>query len=128
MESILESVKQYLGLGPESEVTAFDPDILMQINSAFATLEQIGIRTSEPFILTSNDQTWDDYYNLIESSGDDYKTNIGPLGLQHIKMYIFSTVRIAFDPPTSSFALEALKEIQKELTFRIQIMADRIKV
>lgn len=125
INSILDSVKKYLG--PDATMTAFDPDICMQINAALMTLEQIGIETTEPFILVDETQTWDDYFSLIKTEGEDYVTNITPIGKTSIKAYVYASVKIAFDPPSSSFALEALKQIRDELTWRINVMSTPIE-
>lgn len=124
INSILNSVKKYLG--PDAEVTVFDPDLIMQINSAMATLEQLGIETAEPFFITDDTETWDDYFSQVITETDGYTTNITPLNKMWIKSYIYASVRIAFDPPSSSFALQALKEIRDELTWRISVMTTPI--
>lgn len=43
MDSILDSVKQMLGIEPDDE--SFDPEIIMHINSAFMTLNTLGIES-----------------------------------------------------------------------------------
>ena len=45
--SILDSVKKVLGISPE--YTEFDVDIIMHINTVFATLRQLGIGPIQGF-------------------------------------------------------------------------------
>lgn len=47
-DSILLTIKKMLGL--TEEYTAFDPDIIVLINSAFMTLEQLGVGSQKHFL------------------------------------------------------------------------------
>ena len=94
MESILTSIKKLLGIA--EEYAHFDVDIIMHINAELMTLSQIGIGPSEGFIVTNDYQTWSDFL------GD--QTNV-----EAVKTYVFLKVKMAFDPPTSSFARQNLK-------------------
>lgn len=111
MESILDTIKKMLGV--ESEYEAFDVDIIVGINSALMALHQIGVG-EEPFLITGKEETWNDYFS-------------GRPDIESIKTYIFLKVKMGFDPPTSSFVLEAQKELLKEYEWRIYIQCDRDK-
>lgn len=106
-ESILDNIKQMLGI--ESLTTEFDLDICSAINSAFFTLFQLGISLTEPFQITET-TTWNEL------------TTTAPKEV--IREYIYLKVRLVFDPPSSSFVAEALKDRISELEFRLNIHVD----
>ena len=108
MESILNSIKKMLGI--EAEYTHFDPDIIIHINSAFMTINQLGVGSEVPFI-SSDLETWEELF-------EDIKT------IPAIKTYVYLKVRIVFDPPASSFVLEALKSQAAELEWRLNAQVD----
>ena len=110
MESILTSIKKLLGIGDDD--TSFDDDIIMDINTEFMALSQLGVGPFEGFSITDKTTTWSDYL------GSD------AVNLQGIKTYIYMKVRLVFDPPSSSFVLEAMQRQIDELTWRINIQAE----
>jgi hypothetical protein len=105
-ESILDSVKKVLGF--DAEYTAFDVDILMFINSAFGSLKQLGVGSDTGFVISDNTTLW-----------TQYVTSLSFLGM--VKQYIYMSVRLAFDPPGTSFGITAIQEQLKELGFRINV-------
>ncbi len=108
MESILESVKSYLGV--MSDTTAFDVDILMSINAIMTVLNQFGIGPSSVFVVDSN-STWSDFLGEDPISG--------------IREYVCMRVRMLFDPPSNNQIMAALKEQIAEFEWRILAEADR---
>lgn len=101
MSTILSDVKKVLGVGPDYD--AFDTDILMHINGASMTLEQLGVkRRSGPVLV---DTEWSYYLN-----GD---------ALTAIQSYLPLAVRLAFDPPSMSFQISAIKDQLTEMQWRI---------
>lgn len=108
MDSILDSIKKLLGI--TKEYKHFDPDIIMHINSAFFTLNQLGVGPDEPFKIEDNSDTWDDFV-----SGQD---------VEAIKSYIGLKVRTLFDPPTNSSLLSAMNEQIKEFEWRLNVQVD----
>lgn len=104
--TILETIKSKLGL--ELDYNVFDQDIISFINGAFATLHQLGIGPDEGFEIDGADETWDQYI-------------LGDLNLNPVRNYIYLRVRTLFDPPTTSFALDAIKEQIKELEWRLNV-------
>ena len=108
MDSILDSVKKLLGIQPE--YVNFDEDIITHINTAFATLNQLGVGPKEGFLIEDNTVLWTDYitsYNLLM-----------------IKSYVYLKVRILFDPPTSSVLMESMNRNIAELEWRIFLEGD----
>ena len=116
MDSILESVKKFIGFN--KEYTPFDDDILLQINSCIGTLSQVGPDFFDDFVVTGYEETWDDLYSMIDTTNNGFNRTTFEL----IKNYIFIKSRIIFDPPSSSFVLDALKQKADELEWRISIM------
>jgi hypothetical protein len=105
-ESILDSVKKSLQLSPEYDV--FDPDIIMHINSVFSTLTQLGIGPATGFMIEDDQPTWDAFI------GDTPALNM-------VKTYTFLKVKIVFDPPGTSFHLDAIQKVIAEYEWRIHM-------
>lgn len=108
-ESILNTIKKMLGLG--DDYTAFDTDIIVHINSCFMTLNQLGVGPEKPFRISGKDETWTSFF------GED-------VNVEAAKTYIYIGVKLVFDPPTNSFVVEALKEIQKEYEWRLMVQKE----
>lgn len=111
IESILTSTKQSLGIAEDE--TAFDNDIVDLINSAFFTLQQAGIGP-RGFTIEDDLATWDDFLPNIND-------------LPAVKTYIYLSVQIVFDPPQSSFVLEAKKVRLEELLWRLNLDTELYK-
>lgn len=109
-ESILTSVKKMLGIDEAYE--HFDPDIIMHINSVLAILIQMGVGPSEGFSITGKDSTWSDFL------GED------AANLDGVKTYVYMKVRLIFDPPTSSAAIESMTRLASEFEWRLNVTAD----
>lgn len=109
MESILTSIKKLLGI--DEADAHFDVDIIMHINAAFMTLYQLGIGPSTCFKITSDEETWEDF---LGESGN----------FENVKTYIYRKVRLNFDPPSSSFVLDAMDRQSKEDEWRLYIQAE----
>lgn len=108
-ESIFKSIKALLG--PDADYDVFDQDILIFINSALATLTQIGIGPDSGFRVVDESATWDD---LFESFTD----------IDSVKQYIFMKVKMGFDPPSNSFVMSAYQDACKELEWRLNVAVD----
>ena len=102
--SNLDSIKKNLGIVPE--YTAFDDQIILDINAAFSTLHQLGFGPDEGFEITGIDEFWSD---IIEEPRFNF-----------VKSYVCMKVRVMFDPPTSSYALDALNKQIAEYEWRIK--------
>ena len=105
MESILMSIKKLIGI--DDEYKHYDPDIISHINDVFMTLDQLGVEVKEPYIISSDVQTWKQLF------GNDVVLN------EALKTYIYVEVKLVFDPPTVSAVLEALEKKGKEAEWRI---------
>jgi hypothetical protein len=106
MDSIFNSIKKILGIEPDHE--EFDADVIMHINSAFATLNQLGIGPDEGFMIEDDEPVWDDFL-------------LGDNRLNSVKTYIGLKVRLAFDPPATSFGITAMEKQINELEWRLNV-------
>lgn len=102
--SILTSTKKVIGIAEDD--TTFDLDIIIHINSVFATLQQIGVGPEEGFMIEDDSAEWDDYLE-----GDN--------GLNNVKTYMFLKVKLFFDPPQTSVLLTAMEKQVDQLEARI---------
>lgn len=112
IDSILNSVKKLLGINPEEK--DFDVDVLIQINSAISTLRQLGVGPSGGYTVSSEDDT---FFSFL---GEDVNETI----INQVRLYLYLKVRLGFDPPTSSFVMECLKETIRECEWRLSVEID----
>jgi hypothetical protein len=105
-DSILISTKKALGI--DASYTAFDPDIIMHINSVFGILNDLGLGPINGFMIEDDTALWDDYLE-------------GDLNLNSVKTYIYLRVRMLFDPPQTSYLINALEAQYKELEWRLSV-------
>jgi hypothetical protein len=110
--SILDSTKQILGL--DFDYTAFDLDIITHINSVFTTLLDLGVGPKDGFAIEDNTTEWSAY---LTSDFPAPKFNM-------VRSYMYMKVRSLFDPPATSFALQAQDKVLAEMEFRINSMAE----
>ncbi len=110
MESILTSVKTKCGLTEED--THFDEELIMDINSAFMILMQIGVGPEEGFSIHSAEETWDQF--LPEGQN-----------LEIAKTYVSMKVKLMFDNSTMSSALiDVLHRQISEFEWRLSVAVD----
>lgn len=105
MDSILLTVKKGIGIDPSYE--AFDPDIIMHINSVLFILTQEGIGPKEGFNITGQSETWEDF--LGESN----------MKLSAVQSYVTLKTRLLFDPPQSGTLNEQITKLISELEWRL---------
>lgn len=111
-DSILSTTKKVLGLDVDN--TDFDVDVIMHINSVFATLHQLGIGPSAGYAIEDNVPTWT---NFLDTS---------PL-LNSARSYVYLKVRMLFDPPTTSFLIAAMEKQIEELEWRMNLVYESKK-
>lgn len=109
MESILTSIKKLLGIAEEYRY--FDDDLVMHINSVFATLAQLGVGPSKGFNIYDSSETWDDF------TADKYE-------LAPVKSYVFLKVKLLFDPPTNSAVTSSMERQISEFEWRLHLTAE----
>lgn len=104
---IFDTIKKLIGF-PE-EYTAFDVDILININSVFGILHQLGA-IKIPFTVTA-DSTWDELDLSVEV-------------LSMVKDYVYLKIKKMFDPPQIGSLVTSMEERIKELEWRINVAVD----
>lgn len=110
MESILTSIKKLLGY--EEDDTGFDEEIIMEINTVFMSLRQLGVGPPEGFEIEDATSTWQDFVEDTKKFGA-------------IKTYIHKKVKLAFDSASMSSALiECYNRQIAELEWRLNHAAE----
>jgi hypothetical protein len=108
-QSILISTKKILGIQADYEI--FDLDVLTHINAAFSILNQLGVGPVEGFFVEDETAVWDDF--IVP----DVQKNL-------VKTYIFLKVRMLFDPPATSFLIEAANKQIQEYEWRLNVFRE----
>lgn len=103
--SILLTIKKMLGIAEEYH--AFDIDIIININSVFLSLNQLGVGPIDPYQITGEEETWDDF------QGENF--------IPGVQTYVYLKTRLAFDPPTNSFLVESIRKQVEELEWRMNV-------
>lgn len=107
--SILTSTKKILGI--VESYTVFDLDIITCINAAFSVLSQLGVGPADGF--------------MIEDSGDEWEDFDVPQNqLNVVRTYVFLKTRLLFDPPTTSFLIEATTKQIEEYEWRLNVFRE----
>lgn len=106
--SILATIRELL-VGDKEDLS-FDPDLIININLAFNTLTQAGVGDQNGFKITGETEKWTDFVE------DDR--------LEMVKNYVHLKTKVLFDPPTSSFVLDAYNKQIDELLWRINVVVD----
>ena len=97
--SILHDTKTYLGLMEDDP--SFDSEIKDAIDNALATATQLNHEAG-----------------AVQSSEADYPaTALGRI----LRQYVNYSVRLAFDPPQTSFAIKAVEALRQEAEWRLTI-------
>lgn len=103
--SILKSVKKNLNIAAAD--TSFDQDVMTHINSAFFVLNQIGVGPRGGFMVDDDEDSWTAFI------GSD-------INLNAVKTFVYLSVRLVFDPPSTSYHIAAIKEQIEELLYRLK--------
>lgn len=111
-ESILVSIKKLLGPGAEDK--HFDPDLIMHINSVFSILTQLGVGPPSGFSITDDSEVWSTFIDKE------------PKKFSLVKSYMHLKVKLLFDPPLSSAAIESINRQISEFEWRLSVAADLV--
>lgn len=110
-ESILASIKDALEISDEDP--DFDGELIMDINSAFLALNQLGVGPEKVFHIENYDTTWDDF--LGEGITDAYAA----------KTVVALRTKLIFEASTlTSNVVSALKEQIHEMEWRLMTQHD----
>lgn len=116
MSSILKDIKKQLGYNEPyntQDPAPYDCEIIMHINAQLSTLRQVGVGPKSGFRITGEDQTWEDFLVGEYDEMNDL-----------VPEFVFLKVKLVFDPPSSSFACEAMKQQADEALWRIREKAE----
>lgn len=113
MESILTSVKKFLG--PSAEYEHFDPDIIMHINSVFMDLNDLGIGPEKAFVIEDDTSEWTDFFS---EKGET---------LEAVKSYMYLRVKLLFDPPASSATLASMERQIDKWEWKLNVRAENAR-
>lgn len=106
-ESILRTTRSALGIGEDT--TAFDPELLLYINSALTILGQNGCGNLQMEV--SEATTWADFKNATQTNGNEF--------FSLVPVYVYTKTKILFDPPPPS-NVEYFNGYINELIWRIK--------
>jgi hypothetical protein len=109
--SILTSTKKILGIHGDADT--FDTDVLTHINAAFSVLSQLGIGPTDGFMIEDDTANWEDFLD-----SDDTRA------ISLVRTYIFLKVKMLFDPPSTSFLLEATQKQIDEAEWRLRAIQE----
>lgn len=114
--SILLSIKRMLGYDVEYDpANPFDLEIVMHINAQLATLRQVGVGPKNGFRISSDSETWTDF---LSGQYDEFN--------EMAKEFVWAKVKLAFDPPANSSAIESLKSLADEDLWRAREKAEGV--
>lgn len=109
--SILDSIK--LMLGVDSDYDVYDNDIVTHINGALFELFQLGVGIHvAAYEIEGSDEKWSDFMGNEPN-------------FMAVKNFVYMRVSLDFDPPTSSFAIDAKQRRIQELAWRLNAQHDR---
>lgn len=107
--SILNSTKKILGL--DFDYTPFDLDIITHINAAFSVLNQLGLGPLDGFMIEDDQADWGEF-------------QVPQNQLNLVKTYIYLKVRTLWDPPTTSYLIEATNKQIAEIEWRLNVFRE----
>ena len=108
-ESILSTIKAMLDI--DLDDTSFDVDVITNINSAFSSLNLIGVGPTLGYSIAGLDETWSDFI------GDNNR-------LMGVKTYIYMKAKLIFDPPNNSFKVAAMERQLEESGWTLGIQSE----
>ena len=103
-QSILKTIRRMIG--PDEDYEYFDTELIIHINSAFSRLCELGVGPENPFYITGTEEVWSDFMD----AGDE----------ERVKQYVYLSVKIIFDPPSSSAVMSAYKEQIEKLEWLLK--------
>jgi hypothetical protein len=106
-QSILKSTKKVLQISEDDE--SFDLDIITHINSAFSILHDLGVGPEDGFAIE------DEYVDWAAYLPDDQ------IKLSKVKTCVYLRTKLLFDPPATTFHLNAVQEQLKEAEWRLNV-------
>ena len=106
--SILKTIRKMIG--PSASYEVFDTDLIIDINTAFSRLSQLGVGPRPPFKIHGETETWTDF--MAEDMPEE------------VKQYVYLKTKIIFDTPSSSIVLNAMQEQINELEWTLKEVSE----
>ena len=106
-DSILLTIRKMIG--PSVSYSVFDTDLIININSAFSRLCQLGVGPTAPFKITGENEVWGDF------SASSYQ--------EEVKQYIYLKTKLVFDPPASATVVDAYNKQVEMLEWTLKEVA-----
>lgn len=113
MESILTTIKTMLDIS--EDCLDYDVRLVRHINTALMRLSQIGVGPAKPLRITDSASAWDELFLEAED-------------LEGAIDYVYLEVKKVFDPPTSSFVLDAMQKESDKLEWCLNVQAETEEV
>lgn len=105
-DSILNSTKINLDIDENDD--SFDREIMTHINSVMLTLDQLGVGPAGGFVIFDEEAEW---WDLL---GDDPRLNA-------VRTLVHLKVKMIFDPPGTSFHINAVQDQIREMEYRLMV-------
>lgn len=106
--SILKEVRIALDVG--EDITDFDDELLMHINSAIGKLNQNGVGNF--LVVNDENSKWSDLQDVTQTEGNKY--------FQMVPLFITLSTKLLFDPPPPS-NVQYHSQSVNELLWRLKI-------
>ena len=110
-QSILDTIKHKLNL--MADYTPFDTDVIIDINSAFARLHQLGVGPDTVFSISDNSSIWSNF--------------IADERINSVVDYVYIKTQLLFDPPTNASLTGLKKEQLAELEWTLKVVSEEIR-
>lgn len=118
-ETILASIKQMLGI--QEDYTPFDRELVMHINSVLMILNQLGVGEDNFRITLTQAIPGEDAPYTSEETWSDFLGSTYTGNMEAVKSYVFTKVKLLFDPPASGTLMESYKKLADEFEFRLNV-------
>lgn len=118
-ETILASIKQMLGI--QEDYTPFDRELVMHINSVLMILNQLGVGQDNFRITLAQSNPGEDSPYISEETWSDFLGSGYTGNMEAVKSYVFTKVKLLFDPPASGTLMESYKKLADEFEFRLNV-------
>lgn len=114
-DSILDSVKNTLGI--ELDDDTFDTELILYINGVFTKLTQLGIGPGleKPRSIG---------YKIADKDNDWMEFLPTSMLMESVKTFMYLSVRLVFDPPSTSYGITAMKEQIAEHEWRLNVQRE----
>ena len=122
-ESILNSMKKLLNM--PSDYDAFDTDIKLHINTYISVLRGLGIGKPNVRVIDAT-TTWTDLLGTFEERAA--ATGDNTVDLADVPSWMYTKLKLIFDPPVNSFVVSGLQELAKEMEFHFFMVGEHMRL